>query len=67
MSSKVSSGKDHKHSDSKPAGGYAGTGGGSKSQSGNQGSKGSAGEGSQQSQKGSGSENKSQDKPGGQQ
>lgn len=65
MSSKVSSGKNHDHSESKPAGGYAGTGGGSKSQSGNQGSKGSAGGGNQQSQKGSGSENKSQDKASG--
>lgn len=68
MSSKVSSGKNHNHSDSKPAGGYAGTGGGSKSQAGTQGSKSSAGAGNQQSgAKDSGSGSKSSDKAGGKQ
>lgn len=66
MSSKVSSGKNHKHSESKPAGGYAGSGGGSKAQSGTTGSKGGAGGGNQQSTN-TASESKSPDKAGGKQ
>lgn len=55
MSSKVSSGKNHDHSDSKPAGGHAGN---SKPET--QGSKNSSGSGSQQSgAKGSGTDTKS--------
>ena len=52
MSSKVSSGKNHDHSDSKPAGGYAGTGSNTNAKpgsQGSQGSKGSTGAGNQQS------------------
>lgn len=61
MSSKVSSGKNHNHSDAKPAGGYAGKGGSSQDQAGKQGGKNKAGAGNQQSQ-GGGSESKSSDK-----
>ena len=63
MSSKVSSGKNHNHSDAKPAGGYAGKGGGSQEQAGKQGGKNKASAGNQQSQgKEGGSENTSSDK-----
>lgn len=61
MSSKVSSGKNHNHSDAKPAGGYAGKGGSAQEQAGK--GKNKAGAGNQQSQgKEGGSENKSPDK-----
>ena len=63
MSSKVSSGKDHNHSDAKPAGGYAGKSGSTDEQSGKQGGKNKAGAGNQQSQaKEGGSENRASDK-----
>ena len=62
MSSKVSSGKNHNHSDAKPAGGYAGKGGGAQ-QAGKQDGKNKASAGNQQSQgKEGGSENMSSNK-----
>lgn len=61
MSSKVSSGKNHNHSDAKPAGGYAGKSGGSQEQSGKQGGKDKAGNQQSQGKDGS-SESKSSDK-----
>ena len=61
MSSKVSSGKNHDHSDSKPAGGHAGN-----TKSGTQGSKNSTGSGSQQSgSKGSGTDTRSSESKAG--
>jgi hypothetical protein len=63
MSSKVSSGKNHNHSDAKPAGGYAGKSGSSQEQSSKQGGKNKASTGNQQSQAHEGgSENTSSDK-----
>jgi hypothetical protein len=68
MSSKVSSGKNHDHSESKPAGGYAGTGGSANAKPGTQGSKNSGGAGNQQSgAKDSESSNKSSDAGSGKQ